>query len=187
MNNYIRNKVLILFLVTTLLLVVVPPRPVSAVTTSSENFTLQIHLPEGARIDYLRFYYFDSESAYSQWAWIVAYDGQNADDWIYVASDSASGYDYVVSDYWGEIVDNYNYTYTLQWRPNVIGDTMRLCGMRIAYRLDLGGSWSSFQYKFYPGAAFLPKNGDVAWDYGGAGSIFMDIGFVEYLPYFHKD
>jgi hypothetical protein len=33
------------------------------------------------------------------------------------------------------VVDNSDGGYVLNWLPNVTGTTMRLCGLRVAYRL----------------------------------------------------
>lgn len=96
---------------------------------------LPLDLPDGARIDYLRLYYYDT-SAENSSAWITIYDGQGGlDDVTSVASTGNSGYGTTPSVLVEHVVNSEDYSYVLNWRPKVIGNTMRLCGLRVAYRL----------------------------------------------------
>jgi hypothetical protein len=101
----------------------------------NDLFTLHLDLPEGSRIDYLRIFYYDT-SANDSRTWITAYDGAGGyDDIATVLSSGNGGYGTEVSAYVGEVVSNLNNAYVLNWRASQTGDTMRLCGLRVAYRL----------------------------------------------------
>jgi hypothetical protein len=108
---------------------------VYAVDTPGEVMNLHLDLPTGSRIDYLRIFYFDTSASDSQ-AWVTTYNGAGGlTDVLYVTSAGNAGYGTALSNYVGHVVDNANNAYVLNWRPNVIGSTMRLCGLRVAYRL----------------------------------------------------
>ena len=98
-------------------------------------FNADLDLPEGSRIDYLRIYYRDT-SANNSIGWITTYDGAGGyDDLTYVQSSGSGGYGTQLSAYVGDVVDNHDNSYVLNWRANQNGNTMRLCGFRVAYRL----------------------------------------------------
>jgi hypothetical protein len=42
------------------------------------------------------------------------------------------------------------------------------------------GGFGTFQYRFVPGVAFLPRDGNVPWQYSGYGCISVPYGV--YLP-----
>ena len=98
-------------------------------------------------------------------AWVTSYDSAGGlEDIIYVPFGTDVGYHTVLSAYEGTVIDNLNNSYVLNWRPNVVGSSLRLCGMRVAYRLDLGGGvYSNFYYKHMPGSVFLPRQSTVEW------------------------
>lgn len=98
-------------------------------------YNLHQEIPEGARIDYLRLFYYDT-SASSSYAWVTRYDDTGGlEDLTNVPSVGNTGYGTNLSDYLGHVVDNVNWSYLLNWRPYVNGTTMYLCGLRVAYRL----------------------------------------------------
>lgn len=98
-------------------------------------FNLQLDIPHGARIDYLRIFYYDT-NATSSTAWVTRYDDVGGlQDVTNVSSAGTAGYGTVLSAFVDHIVDSVDYSYVLNWRPNVLGSTMRLCGLRVAYRL----------------------------------------------------
>ncbi len=98
-------------------------------------YNVDIQIPEDARIDYLRIYYYDTSSNNAS-AWVTTYNGAGGlSDLISVTSSGNTGYGYVVSEYLGHVVDNASNPYVLNWRPNQSGNSMRLCGLRVAYRL----------------------------------------------------
>jgi hypothetical protein len=120
--------------------------------TPNELFTLNLDIPHGARIDYLRLLYYDKSAANSQ-AYITAYDAQGSlSDLIGVNSSGNSGYGYQISAYLGHVVDTESKAYVLNWRANQRGSTMRLCGLRVAYRLPVGAVGPTFTTSSPPAA-----------------------------------
>lgn len=98
-------------------------------------YNLHEEIPDGARIDYLRIFYYDT-SASTSYAWVTRYDDAGGlEDLTNVASVGNTGYGTNLSAYLGHVVDNTNWSYILNWRPYVNGTTMFLCGLRVAYRL----------------------------------------------------
>ena len=97
---------------------------------------MDIQLPDDARVEYLRLFYYDTNAGNSV-AWITSYDGAGGyDDMVSVASTSDTGYGTTLSDYLGEVVDTTGKSYLLNWNPmNAIDGTLRVCGLRVAYRL----------------------------------------------------
>lgn len=103
----------------------------------NDLFTHHLNLPEGARIDYLRLFTNDA-SASNSTAWITVYDNAGqVTDLVSVSSSGSSGYNTTLSDYLGQVVDNSTHSYVLNWRSNQTGATMQLCGLRVAYRLEV--------------------------------------------------
>ena len=101
----------------------------------SDNFTLHLEVPHGARIDYLRIFFYDTNASNST-TWITDYDAQGTTtDLISVSSTGTAGYGTALSSYLGHVVDTANHAYVLIWHPGAQGTTMRLCGLRVAYRL----------------------------------------------------
>lgn len=101
----------------------------------SDLFTLHLDVPHGARIDYLRIFYYDTNAAATR-GYITIYDAQgDTDDLINVASTGTGGYGTALSAYLGRIVDTESNAYVLNWTPGAQGSTIRLCGLRVAYRL----------------------------------------------------
>jgi hypothetical protein len=105
----------------------------SAGSASHTFMNLGLILPAGSRINSMRFYYYDTSALDSTLRLRQMNDG---DEWVDVASidsigtaglsyRSVSGLDY--------LVDYTNYSYVLQYQGNVIGNTMRFCGVRIGY------------------------------------------------------
>jgi hypothetical protein len=107
---------------------------VSAVT-GNDIFSLDLQLPQGARIDYLRLYYYDT-SANNSTAWITTYDGSGGfTDLTSVSSTGNSGYGTSLSPLVEHVVNNATRAYVFNWRADQTGSTMRLCAFRVAYRL----------------------------------------------------
>jgi hypothetical protein len=148
--------------------------------TPNELFTLNLDIPHGARIDYLRLLYYDKSAANSQ-AYITAYDAQGSlTDLTELYSSGNSGYGYQVSAYLGHVVDTESKAYVLNWRANQRGSTMRLCGLRVAYRLPVGAGWSNFYYFFAAGSSMQPRDSGTPWTYDGAGCI--SVPYQTFLP-----
>jgi len=113
---------------------------VYAVAGAGEVFNVPLELPQGSRIDYLRLFFYDT-SANDSRAWLSYYNGAGGlvdlPSGAGMDSSGSAGYDTTLSAYMGHVVDNSNNAYVLNWRSNVNGNTMALCGMRVAYRLSL--------------------------------------------------
>ncbi|HOD06377.1 MAG TPA: hypothetical protein PKH92_15125 [Anaerolineaceae bacterium] len=104
-------------------------------TSAGVVFNVDVQLPEGAGIDYLRIFYNDT-SASDSIAWVTSYNGAGGyDDLVNVSSTGSSGFGTSLSDFTRVIVHNANVPLVLNWRPNVAGSTMQLCGLRIAYHM----------------------------------------------------
>jgi hypothetical protein len=98
-------------------------------------YNLHQEIPTGARIDYLRIFYYDTSASNSS-AWVTNYDDEGGyNDVTSVQSAGSAGYGTSLSAFVDHIVDNTFFSYILNWRPYVNGSTMQLCGLRVAYRL----------------------------------------------------
>lgn len=104
-------------------------------SNGSELFTINLDIPNGARIDYLRLFYRDT-SASNGTAWITNYDGAgNFTDLTSVSSAGNGGYGTTLSPQLSHVVDTAARSYVVNWEPAQNGNTMQLCGVRVAYRL----------------------------------------------------
>jgi len=102
---------------------------------ASVVYNLHLDIPDGARIDYLRIFYYDTDASNTQ-SWVTRYDDSGgASDIAYAPSTGTAGYGSALSSLIEHVVDNVNYNYVLNWRPIVNGTAMMLCGLRVAYRL----------------------------------------------------
>ena len=103
--------------------------------SSGVVFNVQLDIPNGDRIDYLRIFYYDTSASDSQ-AWVTRYDDIGGiQDIAYVTSQGNTGYGTSLSPDVTHVVDNIDQSYILNWRPNVVGSTMYLCGLRVAYMI----------------------------------------------------
>ncbi len=186
MKHIIGIRAIISLILVIILLSIVPASIAESAFKSYEIFSLQIHLPEGAKIEYLRLYFYDS--TYDNGiAWLTTYNGSgDLTDLVNVSTSGSSGYGQSLSDLFEHIVDNHLYTYVLNWRPCVFDSSMRLMGMRIAFRMPEGGGWSaSYSYLKVAGCTFTPRNSTVEWRYPGAGGIYA-ASWSEYMPFINK-
>jgi hypothetical protein len=102
---------------------------------SNGVFVADVQFPEGAVIDILRLFYYDTSSNNSG-AWITQYDGAGGMlDIAYAPSTGESGYGNSAK-YLVRVVANYNHPLVLNWRSNQPGPTIMLCGMRIRYWMN---------------------------------------------------
>lgn len=113
-------------------------------------------------------------------AWVTLYDdGGGYDDIAYVEFGHYYGYRTELSPYIGDVVDTMNNSYVINWRPNLLGDTLQVCGVRVAYKLPdgVGGFESSFRYVHIPGSVLLPRASTVQWKTGQTGGcIYLKSG-----------
>ena len=103
--------------------------------SANEIFNVDLQLPDGATIEYLRLYYYDTAAGDNR-AWVTSYDGADGfADLITVASTGTAGYGTTLSPLSSVVVDNFNYSYLLNWRAVTAGETSQLCGLRVFYNL----------------------------------------------------
>jgi len=102
-----------------------------AVNNASDVFNTPIWLPQGATVDTLRMYYYDTSGSNSA-AWFSVYDlyGDIVEEWN-VSSTGDLGNSFNDSAQISHTIDYSVYSYLLNWRPGVAGTTMQLCGFRI--------------------------------------------------------
>jgi hypothetical protein len=105
------------------------------VADTSDLLNIHVSLPEGSRVEYLRIYYYDTVVENSH-AWLTRYDdGGIYADVLYVGSTGSAGYSTALSYQSNHIVDNYSYSYILNWRADAASQGLQLCGLRLSYRL----------------------------------------------------
>lgn len=113
-------------------------------------------------------------------AWVTSYDsaGEMA-DLLYLPFGHYYGYRTELSPLVGAVVDTVNNSYLINWRPNLLGDTLQVCGIRVAYKLPdgVGGFESGFHYVHIPGSVLLPRMSTVDWHTDGSGGcIYLKSG-----------
>ncbi len=111
------------------------PDPVKGYT---RILNTEAHLPDGATIKYLRVYYRDTNATRGVQGYITRYSpGVSTLDLVHAGSTNvfSAGYGFVVSQEITETVNNSTHAYTLIGWPDAVGDTLQICGLRIAYYL----------------------------------------------------
>ncbi|MDD2522808.1 MAG: hypothetical protein PHW11_08330 [Anaerolineaceae bacterium] len=98
-------------------------------------------------------------------AWITSYnDVGNLDDIVALPFGKFFGYNTQLSGYVGEVFDPVLKSYVINWRPLVTGSSLRVCGLRVAYKLPVGGGFEpGFHYVHVAGSALLPRGSNVEW------------------------
>jgi hypothetical protein len=112
-------------------------------------------------------------------AWVTSYnDGGGYSDIASLVFGHNYGFSTELSPLVGAVVNNYNNSYVINWRPNIVGDTLQVCGVRVAYKLPdgAGGFQTSFRYVHIPGTVLLPRASTVEWGYAGVGCIYLKSG-----------
>lgn len=114
------------------------------------------------------------------YAWVTSYNGSG--DYTDLASlgfGNDFGYSTELSNYIGAVVDTLNNSYVINWRPYIVGKSLRVCGMRVAYRLPLGGGNFDpyLSYVHIPGSVLLPRDSSVDWASDSSGGcIYLKSG-----------
>lgn len=101
-------------------------------------FNVPIQLPQGARVDYLSFTYVDNseEFGFNSQAFLAIYDGHGGiTDVAALISEDTNTNSITVSPFIGHIVDNATYSYVLSYKAVEAGESLRLCGMKVVYRV----------------------------------------------------
>jgi hypothetical protein len=113
-------------------------------------------------------------------AWVTSYDSAGGlADLLYLPFGHYYGYRTELSPLVGAVVDTVNNSYVINWRPNLLGDTLQVCGIRVAYKLPdgVGGFESGFHYVHIPGSVLLPRTSTVDWRTDGSGGcIYLKSG-----------
>jgi hypothetical protein len=105
-----------------------------ATASSYTIFNIGVFLPQGAWVDTVRLYYYDT-SATDSTAWFSVYDlyGNIVQEWA-VDSSGNSGDGFHDTALISHTIDYSLYSYAINWRPYVLGATMQNCGFRIFYQ-----------------------------------------------------
>lgn len=92
-----------------------------------------VWLPQGAVVDTLRMYYYDTSGSNST-AWFTIYDlyGSIVSEWN-VSSSGNAGNGFNDSALINHEIDYNSFAYLLNWRPVAAGSTLQLCGFRVFY------------------------------------------------------
>ena len=161
-------------------------RPAHAQVGGTDAFVAHLDLPNGSRIDYIRLYYYDTNSLDSR-LFLTSYNASGAfTDHGSADSSGTGGYGYAVSGFIDHVVDTASRAYVLNWLPRRSGATMRLCGARIAYRLPQGAGWSNFRYLFVAGTTMRPRDSKTAWQYRGGGCVSAEPTYAIYIPHVRR-
>lgn len=113
-------------------------------------------------------------------AWVTSYDSAGGyADLLYLPFGHNYGFNTELSPLVGAVVDTVGNSYVINWRPNLVGDTLLVCGIRVAYKLPdgAGGFEAGFHYVHIPGTVLLPRTSTVEWgtDWTG-GCIYLKSG-----------
>lgn len=114
--------------------------------TGDSWFTINLSLPDGAVIDFLRVYYKDNDSTYDINSELWAFDGAGGTTLIAEAdSTGAPGYSSTGSDFFSHTVDNTNESLVVVASiQGGVGPSLQLCGVRVRYQ------YSPFSANFLP-------------------------------------
>ncbi len=108
-------------------------------------WNLPLALPEGSKVQWLRLYYYDKDTKADgqNWGYFTKYDlnGVLVNEWGVHSIDGVPG-----SNYYGyqdvlitptETIDYNYYSYVLNWIPEVVTNTLQLCGFRVFYQAPI--------------------------------------------------
>ena len=103
-------------------------------------FQTPVYLPQGAIINWVRMYYTNNDATNQCDGWLTVYDlygniaviNSVSQEWG-VSSTVNSGNSFNDTSTIDHTVDYNQYSYVINWRPNVASTNMQLCGFRIFY------------------------------------------------------
>jgi hypothetical protein len=97
-----------------------------------------LYLPDGSILRYFRMYYNDQNTTYDSAAYLTVYDlyGDLVAEWGIFSSDT--GQNYATTEQLDHEIDYDLYNYVINWRPNVLGSSMQVCGFRVYYEYTWG-------------------------------------------------
>ena len=108
--------------------------------TGGANWTEHtLQLPQGAEIDYLRIFFYDSDAANDAQAYLFAYDGLGGGTEIAsVGSTGTPGQSSALSVPLSHVVDNRTEALSLRLDyGGATNDDLRICGVRVRYQYDI--------------------------------------------------
>lgn len=139
---------------------------------AAELFVHPLDLPQGARIEYLRLYYYDASNGSSS-AYISRFDGAGGfADLTSVASAGSDGFGSALSAHVDHLVDNVDWSYVVYWMSGDTTGAQKVCGLRILYTPAEGGA----QYHFVAGSALRPRGATTGWDNDPSGGCLAPSG-----------
>jgi hypothetical protein len=104
------------------------------ITSAADQVVIDINLPNGSVIKYLRIYYIDTNPSGYVNGYITAYEpGYSSSDLVSVSSTGSAGWGIAVSHEITHTVTNSYKAYTLIGWPTTNDNTVQLCGLRVAY------------------------------------------------------
>jgi hypothetical protein len=109
-----------------------------ATANPSGVWNTPLSLPQGAVVSSFRMYYNDTNAGFDCDGWFSAYNLTTqtlALEWG-VTSTGSAGQGFADSVTLNHTVDNTNYAYVFNWRPNVANSTMRLAGFQLFYSIQ---------------------------------------------------
>jgi hypothetical protein len=102
-------------------------------------FTMNIQVPDGSEIEFLRVYFYDNDSTYNINSELWAFDGAGGASLIAEADSSGSpGFSSAGSGFFSHFVDNLNESLVVVASiQGGVGGNLQLCGVRIRYQAPL--------------------------------------------------
>jgi hypothetical protein len=102
--------------------------------SASVVWNLPLALPNGAKVEWLRMYYYDNDTTHAMNGWFSKYDlyGNLTDEWVVNSDDKGNYYNDVLITP-TETIDYGSFSYVLNWRPNAANSNLQLCGFRLFY------------------------------------------------------
>ena len=110
--------------------------------TGDSWFSMDLQVPDGAILDFMRVYYYDNDVNYDINSELWAFDGAGGTTLIAQAdSNGALGYSSTLSDMFNHTVDSINESLVIVASiQGGIGSNLKLCGVRVRYQYDLGSA-----------------------------------------------
>jgi len=102
-------------------------------------WNVPLTLPQGARVEYIRMYFYDTNASYTMGGWFSKYNlyGELIQEWYVTSVDG--GYNYSDVPITPNETINYNaYSYVLNMRPVGTGSNLMFCGFRVFYQYFFG-------------------------------------------------
>ena len=106
-------------------------------------FTVDLQVPNGALLDYLRVYYYDNNATYDIHSELWVFDSAGGTSLIAEADSSGTpGYSLAGSDFFAHTVDNTNETLVIVASiQGGVGSTLALCGARVRYQYSIAANF----------------------------------------------